>query len=178
MTKNIAINLLLLLLLISLTAYSELSKEREKALDILWAAYTQLQQGDPTAIDGVERALKIDPNFAYANIVRAEFAMANQDWESARTYYLKGLKHLHEPDQPLSPVTSVKITAKEVEADSRIFLGYTYIKLAQRANAQGQTQLERKYLDSAKINLKKGNNLSPGPKARAMAERLLRMFQY
>jgi len=176
MTKIIITILISVMLLITAAAYSEPSQDRKRALDILWSAYTKLQQGDPTAIDGIEQALRIDPNFAYANIVRAEFAMASEDWENARIYYQKGLEHLHEPDQPLSPVPSIRITAEEVEADSRVFLGYTYIKLAQMANVQGQNQLEIEYLDSAKANLLKAVNLNPGPETKKMAEQLLMMF--
>lgn len=177
MTKAITTILISVMLLITAAAYSEPSQDRKRALDILWGAYTKLQQGDPTAIDGIEQALRIDPDLAYANIVRAEFAMASEDWENARIYYQKGLEYLHEPDQPLSPVSSIKITAKEVEGDSRVFLGYTYVKLAQRANVQGKSDLEQEYLGAAEKNLRKALTLDPGPEAKIMAERLLRMFR-
>jgi tetratricopeptide (TPR) repeat protein len=168
--------LISVMMLIAAPLHSEPSQARKQALDILWGAYTKLQQGDPTAIDGIEQALKIDPNFAYANIVRAEYAMAEEDWDNALTYYQKGLEHLREPNQPLSPLPSIKITADEVEGDTRVFLGYTYIKLAQRANVQGKSELEQKYLSAAEKNLRKSLILAPGPESKAMADRLLRMF--
>ncbi len=176
MDKKVIPCLVLLLLLIPSVAYSELSKDRQKALEILWNAYGKLQQGDSSAIDGVEQALEVDPNLAYANFVRAEYALVSEDWEVAKTYFEKGLKHLHEPDQPLSPSDSAVITAKEIEADARVFLGYTYIELGRKANSQGANQLEKKYLDSAKVNLETGLKLNPGPEARKMAEHLLKMF--
>lgn len=176
MHKLIITILMLVMVMIAAPLYSEPLQARKQALDILWGAYTKLQQGDPTAIDGIEQALKIDPNFAYANIVRAEYAMGAEDWDNALTYYQKGLEHLHEPNQPLSPVPSTKITANEVEGDSRVFLGYTYVKLAQRANAQGESMLEQKYLGAAEKNIRKALTLAPGPEAKTMAEQLLRMF--
>jgi tetratricopeptide (TPR) repeat protein len=173
MPRPIAIILMSVILCVTAPVCSEPSQDREQAMDILGSAYTKLQQGDPTAIDGIERALGIDPNLAYANIIRGELAMASEDWEKARMYFHKGLKHLHEPDQPLSPALSITTTAEEVEADTCVFLGYTYIQLAQVANAQGLRQLESKYLDSAKANLQKAIDLNPRPEAKEMAERLL-----
>ena len=176
MLKLLVAILISIMALATAPVHSEPSQARKQAMEILLSAYTKLQQGDPMAIVGIEKALEIDPDFAYANIVRAEYAMGSEDWDNARVYFINGLEHLHEQDQPLSPTPSIKITAREVEGDSRVFLGYTYIKLAQRVNAQGERQLEQEYLSASEKNIKKALTLDPGPEAKAMAEHLLRMF--
>ena len=51
------------------------SPARLAAMDALWVAYTFLYQGDPQGLAYVEESLRIDPDLALANIIRAEFAM-------------------------------------------------------------------------------------------------------
>ena len=155
------------------------SDARLRALDVLWKAYTLYRTtGSVTEpLKGVNEALKIDPDLAYANIVRGEFAMKAQDWTTAKTSFERGLLLLKQPNQPLSPVRSATISPKEVEADSRCFLGYVYVKLAQRANREGQEAAEQRYLAQAQQNLRAGLSMNPGNEARELAEGLLRMFR-
>jgi tetratricopeptide (TPR) repeat protein len=159
-------------------AYSGSSAKRELAMETLWEGYLMFQEGNANAVDIVEKALRIDPDLAYANIVRAQIAMSVSDWETAKEYFQIGLKHLWELDQIFSPFKEIIITAEELEAEARTFLGYTFIKLAQEANRVGKLSLEEKYLDSAKRNLQKSLTLSGDPELKEMAETLLRKFQY
>ena len=177
MNKKATSYLLLFLLLMPIAAHSELSENRKNELECLRTAYLMLQQNDPSAFFEIKKALNIDPNLACVNIVRAQYAMVSQDWKAARAFFEIGLKHLHEPDQPLSLSSSVVISAKEVEGDVRVFLGYTYLKLAQMAKCQRSSGLEKYYLEYAKINLEKGLKLNPGARAEEMAIRLLKMFR-
>ncbi len=151
---------------------------RQKALDILWTSYSQYRSGNKkTGRQSLERALALDPDFAYANIVRAEFALKEEDWDSSRIYFEKGLALIKQPNQPLSPTKSINISLEEVEGDSRCFLGYVYVKLAQQANYAGDTKSEEKYLKLANLSLKSGLSLNPGEEARKIAEGILRGFK-
>ena len=88
----------------------EADPQRQQALEVLWKAYTEYHLGRVTdAMRDVDKALSIDPNLAYANIVKGEIALKAEDWQSARASFERGLELLRDPDQPLSPVDSVKI---------------------------------------------------------------------
>ncbi len=157
---------------------SEPSQKRTEALKTLVSAYEAYRAGrEKEGLAGVERALALDPDLAYANIVRGEFALKEQDWPSALRYFERGLTLLKQPDQPLSPSKSPKITAKEVEGNARCFLGYVYVKLSQQANRTGRAQDEQRYLDLANQSLRAGLALNPGKEPRELAERLLQMFR-
>ena len=52
-----------------------------------------------------------------------------------------------------------------------------YVKLAQRANREGQEAAEQRYLAQAQQNLRAGLSMNPGNEARELAEGLLRMFR-
>ncbi len=151
---------------------------RDKALTMLYTAYQDYRTGNEgEGRKGVEAALKIDPNLAYANIVRGEISMKDQDWPTAQKYFEKGLSLLKQRDQPLSPDTQAKVTVKEVEGDTRCFLGFVYIKQAQRANRLGNEREEQEFLELANKSLRAGLKLSPEKEARELAESLLKKFR-
>ena len=159
-------------------AFSAPDANRLKALNILWKAYSQYQQGMVTEGEkGVQKALSIDPDLAYANIVKAEFAMKSHRWRTAKKYFERGLSLLEQPDQPVSPNKSAQISSQGIEADSRCFLGYVYIKLAQQASRQGNANIEQKYLAQADKFLRAGIELGPGDEARELAQNLLKIFR-
>jgi len=180
MTKFMTILLIVLALaLITVSAFSEPSPKRIEAMNILWKAYTQYRQEGllDEAEKGVNKALSIDPDLAYANIVKGELSMISEQWETAKKYFERGLSLLNQPDQPLSPVKSVQITPREVGGDTRCFLGYVYIKLAQQANMEGRTNIEQIYLEKAYESLQAGLALEPEEEAREFAQKLLKMFK-
>jgi Tfp pilus assembly protein PilF len=87
------------------------SPNRQKAMQTLYQAYQNFTAGEAVeGKKGVEAALVLDPDLAYAHIVRAEFAVQEQDWPTARKHFERGLSLLKEPDQPLSPSPEIKIT--------------------------------------------------------------------
>ena len=150
---------------------------RENAMRILWEAFLKEIQGDSYHSQKlVEKALTVDPNFAYANIVRAEIAMENEDWLTAKQYFEKGISLLDQPNQPLSPSEGVAITKSEVEGNALCSLGYVYIMMAQNAHESENYDLEYQYLMGAKENLLEGLNHDPVPPMRTMAKELLRKF--
>jgi len=166
------------LLISTISAMAVEQPNRQKAIQTLHQAYQKFTAGDAIeGLKGVEAALFIDPNLAIANIVRAEFAMQEQDWPTAQKYFERGLSLLKEPNQPLSPSPEIEITPKEIEGDACCFLGYVYIKLAQKASRSGDSAAEQKYLEIAHKSLKDGLKLSPGNEARELAEGLLKMFR-
>jgi hypothetical protein len=170
--------LIMAIVLSNMRAFAEPSAKRLKALDTLWRAYTQVQQGSvPDGLKGIDEALSIDPDLAYANIVKGEIAMQSQDWETSRKYFERGLLLLKQPNQPISPDKSARITSRDIEADSRCFLGYVYIKLARQANRQGKANIEQEYLEKADKSLRTGIALGPGNEARELALKLLKMFK-
>ena len=170
--------LLAITVVYSSTTYSAPSEKRKLAIETLWEGYLMFQEGNTNAVFIVEKALAIDPELAYANIVRAEIAMSNNNWETAKDFFQTGLKHLYESGQLFSPFREIIITPEELEAEARTFLGYTFIKLAQEANRRGKLLLEENYLNSAKRNLQKSLTLRADPELKEMAEALLRKFQY
>ena len=170
--------LLAITVVYSSTTYSAQSEKRKLAIETLWEGYLMFQEGNTNAVFIVEKALAIDPELAYANIVRAEIAMSNNNWETAKDFFQTGLKHLYESGQIFSPFREIIITPEELEAEARTFLGYTFIKLAQEANRRGKLLLEENYLNSAKRNLQKSLTLRADPELKEMAEALLRKFQY
>ena len=175
---TVIIGLMLVLVLLPSLIFAESTTNRNKALTMLYAAYQNYHTGNEgEGRKGVEAALKIDPNLAYANIVRGEIGMKDQDWPTAQKYYEKGLSLLKQPNQPLSPDPQTKVTVKEVEGDTRCFLGYVYIKQAQRANRSGNEREEQKYLELADKSLRAGLKLSPGKEARELAEGLIKKFR-
>jgi hypothetical protein len=169
-----------------IVSLAEPSAERFQAMDILHRSYSRLQPGNnPDGVSeialllaktGIERALALDPDFAYAHIVRAEMAMMEEDWETAEAYYVKGLKLVHGPDQIFSPVSSIEIKAEEVEADARVFLAYTYIQLSRMAYEKEDPQSALVNISMAKINLMLCLDSKPNPETKQMAEELLAML--
>jgi len=177
-TRRLAPSAVLLLIAGALPVFAEPSQKRMQALDTLVSAYAVYRGGrESEGRAGVENALVLDPDLAYANIVRGEVALKEQDWPSAQKYFERGLVLLKQPDQPLSPSKSPKITTKAVEGDTRCFLGYVYIKRAQQANQSGRGQEEQRYLELANQSLRAGLALSPGSEARELAERLMQLFR-
>jgi len=167
------------LLLISST-YSSAGglTSRQKAMQTFYRAYSKLMAGEfVEGLRGIEAALAQDPNFAYAHITRAEYAMQEQDWLTAQKHFERGLTLLKEPNQPLSPRPDIVITPQEVEGDAHCFLGYVYVKLAQKASRSGDSGTEQKYLGRAHKSLSAGMKLKPGDEARELAEGLLKMFK-
>ncbi len=179
MKGRLAITALIVAIILSkVLVFAESDAKRLKAMDTLWRAYTQFRQGLVSeGLKGVDEALSIDPDLAYANIVKGEITMQLQDWETSKRCFERGLSLLKEPDQPLSPSPEVEIIPQEVEGDARCFLGYVYIKLAQKDSRPGDTSAEQKYLELAHKSLKAGLKLSPGNEARELAEGLLKMFR-
>lgn len=84
---------------------------------------------------------------------------------------------LKQPDEPVAPSASAKISVTDVEGDARCFLGYVYIKRAQQASQRGSNEEEQGYSELASKSLKTGLALTPGKEARDLGERLLRMFR-
>lgn len=166
------------LMILASPIYSSSLEERDKAFKMLYTAYSKYTAGNEAeGRKGVEAALKMDPDLAYGNIVMGEISMRDQDWLTAQKYYEKGLALLKQPNQPLSPDPKTKITVKEVEGDTRCFLGYVYIKQAQRANQLGNEREEQRYLELSEKTLQAGLKLNPGAEARDLAENLLRKFR-
>jgi hypothetical protein len=164
--------------LIAKTSFAEPSQKRMEAFKTLVSAHSAYREGrEAEGRAGVDRALVLDPNLAYANIVRGEIAWKEQDWPSAQTYFERGLRLLKQPDQPVSPSATIRISAKNIEADTRCFLGHVYIKRAQQASRGGRDEEEQRFLGLANESLRAGLALSPGQEAREMAEGLLRMFR-
>jgi hypothetical protein len=169
---------MVLLIFPAVLTYAGSAADRDKAFKMLYTAYQQYTTGnDEEGRKGVEAALKIDPNLAYGNIVRGEIGMKDQDWPTAQKYYEKGLLLLKQNNQPLSPDPKTKVTIKEVEGDTRCFLGYVYIKQAQLANRSGNEKEEQRYLELANKSLRAGLKLSPGKEARELAEGLIKKFR-
>jgi tetratricopeptide (TPR) repeat protein len=159
-------------------ASAQSDSRRPEAVGVLLKAYSEYRLGRlAEAMADVDKALALDQSLAYANIVKGEIAMKAEDWETARVHFERGLEHLREPGQPISPADSVKITVEEVEGDARCFLGYVYIKLAQAAHDDGKADLEQEYLGLAKSSLETGLSLRPGPEARAIGTKLAGMFR-
>jgi tetratricopeptide (TPR) repeat protein len=176
--RTVITALIVVIVLSNVLAFAEPDAKRLKAMNTLWRAYTQFQQGLVSeSLKGVDEALSIDPDLAYANIVKGEITMKLQDWETSKRYFERGLSFLRDPDQPLSPSPQIEITFQEVEGDTRCFLGYVYIKLAQKASRSGDSSAEQKYLELAQKYLKAGLKLSPGDEARELAEGLLKKFK-
>jgi tetratricopeptide (TPR) repeat protein len=172
------IGLMLVLFLLPSSIFADSATSRTKALNMLYAAYENYNTGnEEEGRKGVEAALRIDPNLAYGNIVRGEIGMKDQDWPTAQKYYEKGLKLLKQPNQPISPDPETKVTVKEMEGDTRCFLGYVYIKQAQRANRSGNEREEQKFLELAEKSLRSGLKLSPGKEARELAEGIIKKFR-
>ena len=150
---------------------------RLSAFDVFWAAYSRFQRGETEAgRDGVKRALDLDPDLAVANMVWAEFAMRESQWDSARVYFERGVSLINDPDQPIAPTSDSQITKRELEGDARCFLGLVYMKCAQQAQGVEKFELEEMYRASAKRTLQMGMQLDPGPEARDIAAGLLKML--
>lgn len=176
--RRLAPSAVLLLIAGALPVFAEPSPKRMQALDTLMSAYAAYRGGrESEARAGVEKALVLDPDLAYANIVRGEMALKEEDWPKAQKYFERGLVLLKQSDQPVAPSTSAKISVTDVEGDARCFLGYVYIKRGQQASQRGRGEEEQRYLDLANKSLKAGLVLTPGKEARELGERLLRMFR-
>ena len=154
------------------------SQKRVAALNALVVAYSKYRTGhEKEGREGIEKALAIDRDLAYANVVRGEVAMKEADWQTAQKFLERGLVLLRQTDQPLSPDKNTRVRVSDVEGDTRCFMGYVYVKLAQRANRAGNDSMEQKYLELANRSLRAGLALTPGKEARELAEGLLRMFR-
>lgn len=151
---------------------------RKLAMDKLWKGYTQFRLGNQAGgKDSVREALAIDPNLAQANIIWAEFAMSEEQWDTARVYFERGISLLDEPDQPLSPDPDTVMPLEGVKGDAYCMLGGSYVYCAAHANRRGNTILEQKYLERAHECLTAGLKLSPSDEMRSWAEHLLRSFR-
>ncbi len=153
------------------------SAKRESAFKTLIAAHKDYLAGNvKEGRKAIDKALALDPDLAYANYVRGEVAMNEEDWANAQKFYEKTLQLVKQPNQPLSPDKNTKVTAETVEGNTRCFLGYVYIKQAQGFKLSGKQTEEQKYLKMAYKSLKGGLALTPEQEARDLAERLLKMF--
>jgi tetratricopeptide (TPR) repeat protein len=151
--------------------------KREVAMDLLWRAYSEYELGQiDSALAHVDSVLTIDPDLAYANIVRGTIALNNEDWKTARYYYERGLSLLYKPNQLTSPTQSVKIPAKEIEADSRCWLSLVYFRLAEQAHSRGNTKEEQSCLEKSYSSAKRGLALGADDEPRGLAEEVLRML--
>lgn len=173
MRRRLALSCVLILVT-STISLSAPSGVRLEAVDTVNVAVSQLNKGDRAAAKStVERALKMDPNLASANLVRAEIALKDEEWELARKQFAKGLEHLDETDQPLSPIASNPDERKWLKGNCHLMLGFVYSKLAERAHGQGNVKLSNSLLISAKSNFVKGLPLSPSPHWQKIGRSLL-----
>jgi tetratricopeptide (TPR) repeat protein len=158
--------------------FTERSQKRAEAFETLVSAYAAYGQGRETeGRAGVEKALVLDPDLAYASIVRGMIALKEEDWPSAQTYFERGLRLLKQGNQPVSPSGAIKISPKEMDADTRCFLGLVYVNRAEEARRDGRDQEEQRLLGLASKSLKAGLALTPNTEARELAEGLLRRFR-
>ena len=168
-------------LLAALMAYPVLgiagpSSARLAAMDSLWVAYTFLYQGDPRGLAHVEESLRIDPDLALANIIRAEFAMKQQNWITAQQYLKRGLQLMGEPDQIFSPGDTIPVNVKVIEANARVSLGYTLMALATQADEKGDLQTAMRHLNVARLHLLASLELEPTSAVKETAENLLSLL--
>lgn len=152
------------------------SSARLAAMDSLWVAYTFLYQGDPRGLAHVEESLRIDPDLALANIIRAEFAMKQQNWITAQQYLRRGLQLMGEPDQIFSPGDTIPVNVKVIEANARVSLGYTLMALATQANEKGDLQTAMRHLNVARLHLLASLELEPTSALKETAENLLSLL--
>ena len=165
------------------TAIAGPSATRIQAMDILYRAYSRLHpDNNPDGVSvialefakiGIERALALDPEFAYANIVRAEVATMEEDWQTAVVFYEKGIKLTSQPDQIYSPDPSIEITVKEVKSHAQLFLAYAYFELARGAFIKEDMVSGLTSLAMARMNLELCLTTDPDPVTKKMAEELL-----
>ena len=152
------------------------SSARLAAMDSLWVAYTFLYQGDPRGLAHVEESLRIDPDLALANIIRAEFAMKQQNWITAQQYLKRGLQFMGEPDQIFSPGDTIPVNVKVIEANARVSLGYTLMALATQADEKGDLQTAMRHLNVARLHLLASLELEPTSAVKETAENLLSLL--
>ncbi len=152
------------------------SSARLAAMDSLWIAYTFLYQGDPRGLAHVEESLRIDPDLALANIIRAEFAMKQQNWITAQQYLKRGLQLMGEPDQIFSPGDTIPVNVKVIEANARVSLGYTLMALATQANEKGDLETAMRHLNVARLHLLASLELEPTSAVKETAENLLSLL--
>ena len=152
------------------------SSARLAAMDSLWVAYTFLYQGDPRGLAHVEESLRIDPDLALANIIRAEFAMKQQNWITAQQYLRRGLQLMGEPDQIFSPGDTIPVNVKVIEANARVSLGYTLMALATQADEKGDLQTAMRHLNVARLHLLASLELEPTSALKETAENLLSLL--
>jgi hypothetical protein len=152
------------------------SPARLAAMDALWVAYTFLYQGDPQGLAYVEESLRIDPDLALANIIRAEFAMKQQDWTTARQYLRRGMELIGEPDQIFSPADTIPVNVNVIEANARVSLGYTLMALATQANEKGDLETAMRHLNVARLHLLASLELEPTSAVKETAENLLSLL--
>lgn len=189
--KTVLIAVLVVILSVCLTPDVEAgpSSTRLKAMDILYRAYSRLEgqrdnYGGVSEISiklakiDIDRALVIDPEFAYAHIVRAEVALMEENWEVARDYFLKGIKLTYQPDQIYSPDSSFVITAKEVRNDAQVFLAFSYFQLANEAIMKYDLVSAQLRTEKAKSTLKTCLASNPSPQTGEMAEELLAIVEH
>ena len=152
------------------------SPARLAAMDSLWVAYTFLYQGDARGLTHVEESLRIDPDLALANIIRAEFAIKQQNWITAQQYLKRGLQLMGEPDQIFSPGDTIPVNVKVIEANARVSLGYTLMALATQANEKGDLETAMRHLNVARLHLLASLELEPTSAVKETAENLLSLL--
>ena len=112
-TRRLAAGAVLFLIAGALPVFAEPSQKRMQALDTLVSAYAVYRGGrEREGRAGVEKALVLDPDLAYANIVRGEVALQEQDWPAAQKCFERGLVLLKQPDQPLAPSAKISVTRR------------------------------------------------------------------
>ena len=176
--KHLGIVMCILFLIMGVNAYSTVNAQTDQrtvAVNVLREAFQKEMMGKrEQALELVKKSLSIDPDFAQANLIRAEFAVDYRDWETAKKYYERGLVLLEQPNQPLSPETGIEISKNEVKGTSKCMLGLVYIMLSKDAHASGNDMLEHEYLSRARKQLIDGLKLDPIPSVRVIAEDLLK----
>jgi len=168
-------------LMVVLMAYPVLaiagpSPARLAAMDSLWVAYTLLYRGDAQGLAHVEESLRIDPDLALANIIRAEVAMKQQDWTTAQQYLRRGIELIGKPDQIFSPDDTIPVNVKVIEANARVSLGYTLMALATQASEKGDLGIAMRHLNVARLHLLASLELEPTSAVKETAENLLSLL--
>jgi hypothetical protein len=176
MCKIVFILLITLFLCVFSVANAK-TDQRTIAVDVLMEAFQKEMTGNrDEALKLVVKSLSIDPDLAQANLIRAEFAVDDRDWETAKKYYQKGLVLIDQPDQPLSPEDGVEVTKSEVKGTSKCMLGLVYIMLSKNARDSGDDLMEYEYILKAKKQINDGLKLDPIPSVRVIAEDIIKKY--
>jgi tetratricopeptide (TPR) repeat protein len=174
-TRKITYVLFLFVLINAYSIANTQTDQRTIAVNLLREAFQKEMMGKrEQALQLVTKSLSIDPDLAQANLIRAQFAVDYQEWETAKKYYERGLVLIEQTDQPLSPEPGIETSRSEVKGTAKCMLGLVYIMLSKDAHASGNDILEYEYLSRAKKQITDGLKLEPIPAVRAIAEDLLK----